>query len=434
MRTDHQAFEYTTLSGGGQSSAVNGYSPAHCHDKLLEVVRGMTLACEARGKPATSLVQCEKRDDVTRVPVIDGWRKPTPYAASWDRRSLIGSGIARCQMMAETPKLWSGRYYSNYNSNVTRDSAVVGFKTAYLPSPSSNTENALLAKCYSAIQDKTLDVGMLLLESRESFGTVLSYLRKLRAIVEAVRHKDVGLLHKEFGFKTRHRDKKTGKYTKDAGSLWLEAFYGAQPIIMDIFNAVELVSKELREKDFLMVARARSNKVIPAQGPSFVSATGGGFGSFEFEGEVVADQSVALWFHLDRPGLALASSLGLTNPVGWLYEKTPLSFVLDWILPLGQVISQLDSTLGFSYKGGSHSFRAEGRGMVSGKPMLSAKSPSMSALVTPPTMLADKAVAAGVYSRKVYDVPPTVTLFVKNPFKVTNIVTTVALITGRTVR
>lgn len=436
MRTTLDTFETLSLTGSASSSVVFGYSPAAADDELrLMAEKLRAFGATIPGNRLTSIVESLKRDDIVKVTPVDGWRKPTPYAATWNTRTLIGTSATPRVCVAATPTvLWNGRYWINYNANCTRDSALVGFNPAMLPAPSSNTENALLAKCYSQIKDKTLDVGMLILDTRENFGTVLSVLKKLRAIVEAVRHKDVGLLHKEFGFKTRHFDKKSSKYTKDAGSLWLEALYGIRPIILDLYNIVELIDKQLREKDFLMVARASDTSERTVIGSQFATVIGSGLSSCEFVGDIVAKQSVALWFSLDRPGLALAASLGLTNPVSWLYEKTPLSFVLDWLLPFGQVISQLDSTLGFTYKGGSGSFRSEGRGMIQAKSIEAIISPGMSLVVPPLSLDGDNPVVTGSYSRKVFETPPTVGLFVKDPFSVSNVVTTVALIAGRTVR
>lgn len=64
----------------------------------------------------------------------------------------------------------------------------------------------------------------------------------------------------------------------------------------------------------------------------------------------------ALWFDVDAPQLKRAAQLGLTNPTEILWELAPFSFVLDWILPIGDWLKSLDSGFGVTFKGGTNSW------------------------------------------------------------------------------
>lgn len=49
---------------------------------------------------------------------------------------------------------------------------------------------------------------------------------------------------------------------------------------------------------------------------------------------------------VNNPNAHLANQLGLLNPIQWINEAIPLSFVVDWFSNLSQVISQLTDFVG----------------------------------------------------------------------------------------
>jgi len=49
----------------------------------------------------------------------------------------------------------------------------------------------------------------------------------------------------------------------------------------------------------------------------------------------------------DNEALISLASVGVTNPLLILWEKTPFSFVVDWAFPVGEWLESLDALLGF---------------------------------------------------------------------------------------
>jgi hypothetical protein len=369
-----------------------------------------------------------------------GWRKPSPYSMSWWNSLVIERGAYNANWICGKSypygywngPLQSARYWVGVNQGPAWIVAPEP-SAAYWPGPSSNTENALLASALSQAKDQTLNLAMNVLEARESFKTLASIIKKISAIILAIRKKDVSELHKQFGFKTKHYNSVTKTYTKDAGSLWLEALYGIRPLILDCYNLAEFLEKELRGKDFLLVARSRKTEEMSA---NWTHPTGPDRGyDHVWTGGIESTQKVALWYVLKGEDLHLASSLGLTNPLLWAWELTTLSFVVDWLIPVGDVLSALDSDLGFQFKGGSHTYFSEFKGFCefTDFPKLTTASINNTQLqeLHQEVRVSD-IVTAGKMQRKVYTTSPKPSLYIKDPFSVAHVITTVALVSGKT--
>lgn len=110
----------------------------------------------------------------------------------------------------------------------------------------------------------------------------------------------------------------------------------------------------------------------------------------------------------DVPSWALkdVSELGLSNPLSTLYELTPYSFVLDWVVPVGDWLSVLDAGNFLDFKEGTltrmvtldqPSFRADpavNAGIVIKRQRLSGQ--SVRALGLSRTVITSKPVFAGI--------------------------------------
>lgn len=62
--------------------------------------------------------------------------------------------------------------------------------------------------------------------------------------------------------------------------------------------------------------------------------------------------------------------LGLINLVATLWELTPLSFVADMFLPIGEKLAHLDAMAGVSFVGGTYSRSIAGTAVATNKTVL----------------------------------------------------------------
>jgi hypothetical protein len=369
----------------------------------------------------------EQSDVVMNPPDASGWRKPSAYSASGCEGCVVRFPEDLVQWARVPTTKVKGGWRAQAHGTHTRGPCGV---TMALPKaqPSTNTENSLLASALSQVKDSSFDVVVALLEARESFSSLLGLIQKLKSIVEAIIARDIRPLQRAFGFKTKNVDPNTGRYTKTVGALWLEAMYGVRPLIQDIWGLCDAIQKGIKDQDFLIVARSkRETQGNSVAQPLLVNAR-----IFEQTASYTTSQKVSLWYKLKGSELNLAASLGLTNPAVWIWEKTTLSFVVDWLIPIGDVLSAMDSDLGFDFLGGSHTFYAQEVGIYSVKPFQFS-----TGMVTPPSSILHEVQAVAtptlksfVMYRKVYTSSPKPSLFIKDPFSVSHIVTTVALIAG----
>lgn len=127
----------------------------------------------------------------------------------------------------------------------------------------------------------------------------------------------------------------TGRlHAKTLASGWLMWSYGVKPLATDIHNAMQVLTRELPTTK--VIGRGRqTTKWTATLGPT----------TFVHRRAEVRVKFQA-YVRANNPNLWLANQLGLVNPVQWLNEAIPFSFVLDWFSNLSQVISQMTDFVG----------------------------------------------------------------------------------------
>lgn len=128
---------------------------------------------------------------------------------------------------------------------------------------------------------------------------------------------------------------------------WLELMYGWLPLLSDIYGAAEHLAyrNERREK---ASAKASDNM---ASSPSVYSSAD----MCTKTGSARTTISVVTTVHysLTMSVLSEMSQLGFTNPLEVAWEVIPYSFIVDWFLPIGTFVSNMDASFGKTYLGGT---------------------------------------------------------------------------------
>lgn len=145
------------------------------------------------------------------------------------------------------------------------------------------------------------------------------------------------------------RKVKTSRRTsssKRVSSAWLEYQYALMPLVYDVYGALEVLKDGLRGDSLLFtVQRTVGGPVDPdifvwRSYPQVVS------------GSVRQSARVVFAGRMHATVLSAAAELGLVNP--WLvaWELVPFSFVVDWVLPIGNVLSSFTAPLGVTFVDG----------------------------------------------------------------------------------
>jgi hypothetical protein len=118
--------------------------------------------------------------------------------------------------------------------------------------------------------------------------------------------------------------------SKDVSGRWLEMQYGWLPTVSDCFEAA---------KAFEALSEGRKSRIVATEKvgrPVNLSASPS---NYSCEGNTTIIQRIVCELEEE---LSFGRSLGLTDPLSLLWEVLPYSFVIDWFLPVGTYLQNLN--------------------------------------------------------------------------------------------
>lgn len=134
---------------------------------------------------------------------------------------------------------------------------------------------------------------------------------------------------------------------RDIASDWLAINYGVIPLMNDVKSAIEHVQNR---NDWNLQAQASAteynNYVVRSSNSAGPCP---GLQTVEAYLTVITKAKYVVQYGVDTPFLVYLRSLGLTNVPSLVYELTPGSLILDWFLPVGSWLSNMDATYGCSF-------------------------------------------------------------------------------------
>lgn len=139
------------------------------------------------------------------------------------------------------------------------------------------------------------------------------------------------------------------KGSKNAAQGWLELTYGWMPLLQDIDGIY--MSAITKQREFGQLIKAK--RVLKTQSVRSVPS------QLENRFDVVRQDHieytcvVALNYRVNNEALAAAAQVGLDNPLTVAWELTPFSFLLDWVVPIGNYIDSFTATQGLDFVGGT---------------------------------------------------------------------------------
>lgn len=126
----------------------------------------------------------------------------------------------------------------------------------------------------------------------------------------------------------------TGReYAKTLASGWLMWSYGVSPLMGDIQRGMKALTEELPSTRITAIGNATSSSRDSDASRVIV---------YDSKTRVKTRVNV----RVANPNLWLANQMGLINPVQWINEGIPFSFVVDWFSNLSQIIMQMTDFAG----------------------------------------------------------------------------------------
>lgn len=219
-----------------------------------------------------------------------------------------------------------------------------------------------LTKARGKLKEQSVNLAQAFLERRQTAMLLSDTLDRVVKSISALHRRDfrgaVRALELPFSAAKRLRRDQT------ASSNWLALQYGWKPLLSDLYGSAELLRKRDQEDP------TRYRLFVKA------SARSGADRSpiYDFPPALISSKNVVNWdafasrkkakvrldYSLNDQVISrLASSVGFTNPLTLAWEVTPFSFLVDWFLPIGNYLNQLDASIGLTYLGGSVTERWE---------------------------------------------------------------------------
>lgn len=135
--------------------------------------------------------------------------------------------------------------------------------------------------------------------------------------------------------------------TRSLASNWLEYNYAVTPLLLDIHGAAEYAADYItRVQPPVLRSAASSSRPVNKKVSvgTAVQSTARVFYQGNLNGKI--DYHHVIYYQVNRDGLRQMSQLGVTNPAATAWELTPFSFLIDWLLPVGEFLQGWDAPLG----------------------------------------------------------------------------------------
>lgn len=389
---------------------------------------------KASVKPAYPDSLERERSDVVKTPIVGEWRKPTPYFAMVRESALSRIWFDFAQATSGLP--YSYRGHIDTHSDNTLDMPVIPAMTKRaLRSSLPNGVRVSQAET-RALNNLADRKGSFVESAAEARKTILGLASNATAISDflfAAARKDLKGICKALSISPSSRRARKGFDTsRDAGAtlggFWLNFWFGLSPIVSDMVSATAYLSSEAA----LNRLRVHGKGVVKDTESNTYGIQRGLAPFLYINQEVKTEQTsfvyCSLWAGIDAPELRKLVVYGAVDVPQTLWAVQPLSFLVDWVIPVSEILRAHTATVGLTFKGGTLTRKFERTSVV----------PSTYSFSSPYYKLVSCDVSSStetslILQRTVYKgFPKPVLPWVKDPFDTWKAITSLALLSGWT--
>lgn len=282
--------------------------------------------------------------------IIDGkrWRYPTRRARSHlTPISLVGN------------RVYTSGSISRIESGVLPNDISMVIDPAYIdgeggPVAQYNAEERCHVEVINKLTDGKLQLGADAAEIKKTLNMIASSTHDVLSAYRSLRRGNFtrALQHLRLGghsFKaSRH----------NLSGRWLELQYGWLPTLGTISDGAALIQRRAAESRAPM--SVTRTIVVPIPHNKFRNFSRGT--SYSTSGTLSVRTKI--WYRIASDTAHLASQIGVSNPAAIAWELVPFSFVLDWFLPVGNLMSQFSDTNGLDFISAHTTWRSSGTSRV----------------------------------------------------------------------
>lgn len=210
--------------------------------------------------------------------------------------------------------------------------------------------------CRSRISDQKMNLAQTFAERLQTSGTLIHTVNRLASFALMLRKGNFDAARQVLGtrvgkdllkdFVPRGGNLKKPPSRDVFANLWLEYSYAWRPLVADIYGAAELLAQvHLQNRPLIATAKVE----VPDE--QYKLVTSGGI-TTRVSSKWTSRAKIVARYVMDSDMLAVAQQTGLSNPLLLTWELLPYSFVVDWVLPIGDYIKNLSATQGLVFKDG----------------------------------------------------------------------------------
>jgi len=217
----------------------------------------------------------------------------------------------------------------------------------------TNLRNQVVTKALLKLGGESAGIGSDLATFRQTTDLFVGKASILKdALLAAKRRKDFA----PFLYKSAREILKQG-IPETAAKLYLEWVYGVKPLMADYYGVKKLLESK-SQAALLIYGRSSAREAITWSGSKKYQP--GTYSQLEYSTENgIKKATCTLWAQADpnHMGLRALQQLGLINPLEIAWDLVSWSFVVDWFVPVGPVLSALTVPCGLIFVDGSLAYR-----------------------------------------------------------------------------
>lgn len=235
----------------------------------------------------------------------------------------------------------SGHYTHVKNSQTYRWHRTSGSSATSSTDP--KVQSARLAAS-QAFTSNIANYGESLSELTETGKLIHKRASQIASIANALRTRNFGRLESIIKDDLPPKVKRLSR-GKELANGWLELEFGWKPLVQDVYAAMEVYRNGIASRGQMVTAfGSKSGYYKPSS--SSISYIGG-YSNLEANDVTAKVKSKAYGVVSNSTAFTL-NALGLANPALLAWQLLPFSFIVDWFLPISQILGVLTNRVGLS--------------------------------------------------------------------------------------
>lgn len=174
----------------------------------------------------------------------------------------------------------------------------------------------------------TINLGISVGESRQTLQFIADTMSRVLRAYAAFKRKQWNNVAYELGLQN----------IKDLAGNYVAFIFGVKPLLNDINNAITEVKDSFNRPDYISIKTTAVGDYKSAY-----------HGTWEISGDMIEGCQMGYNLKIVDKTVAALNAIGLANPLAIAWELVPFSFIINWFVPIGNMLSSLTTGAGMQF-------------------------------------------------------------------------------------